>query len=196
MIKPIETHYKGYRFRSRLEARWAVFFETLGWQWEYEPEGFDLEGTWYLPDFKVYPENPSFGDENAYWFEVKPHMSLMGYKEFKKIALFTKHIGNIWILDGVPSFGAYIGWYHMNWGLTGNCIQLSSLHEVTEYYMEYSLENQNPSKRFGDVLSRLRQHEKGIWYGEYGSDIDEHWRPEMTKAIFAARSARFENKED
>lgn len=29
-IKPIETHYNGYRFRSRLEARWAVFFDALG----------------------------------------------------------------------------------------------------------------------------------------------------------------------
>jgi hypothetical protein len=27
MIKAIETRYKGYRFRSRLEARWAVRFE-------------------------------------------------------------------------------------------------------------------------------------------------------------------------
>ena len=26
-IKAIETYYKGYRFRSRLEARWAVFFD-------------------------------------------------------------------------------------------------------------------------------------------------------------------------
>lgn len=25
-IKPIETIYNGYHFRSRLEARWAVFF--------------------------------------------------------------------------------------------------------------------------------------------------------------------------
>ena len=24
--QPIETMYRGYRFRSRLEARWAVFF--------------------------------------------------------------------------------------------------------------------------------------------------------------------------
>ena len=45
-IKPIETAYKGYRFRSRLEARWAVFFDALGLEWEYEPEGFDLEPAW------------------------------------------------------------------------------------------------------------------------------------------------------
>lgn len=51
-IKPIETIYKGYRFRSRLEARWAVFFDALGIEWEYEPEGFVLtDGTYYLPDF-------------------------------------------------------------------------------------------------------------------------------------------------
>lgn len=42
IIRAIETKYKGYRFRSRLEARWAVFFDALGVQWEYEPEGFDL----------------------------------------------------------------------------------------------------------------------------------------------------------
>lgn len=51
-IKPIETVYKGYRFRSRLEARWAVFFDSLGIHYEYEPEGFELkDGSRYLPDF-------------------------------------------------------------------------------------------------------------------------------------------------
>jgi hypothetical protein len=58
-IKAIETTYKGYRFRSRLEARWAVFFETLGIPWKYENEGYEKEvntvqGTRtmrYLPDF-------------------------------------------------------------------------------------------------------------------------------------------------
>lgn len=52
VIKAIETRYKGYRFRSRLEARWAVFFDHLGVKWEYEKEGFDLgEHGCYLPDF-------------------------------------------------------------------------------------------------------------------------------------------------
>jgi hypothetical protein len=52
-VKPIETRYKGYRFRSRLEARWAVFFDSLPFpeSWEYEIEGFNLRGTLYLPDF-------------------------------------------------------------------------------------------------------------------------------------------------
>lgn len=68
MIKAIETHWKGYRFRSRLEARWAVFFERMGLAWEYEPEGFDLgENGWYLPDFRVLtPQGKPI------WYEVKP----------------------------------------------------------------------------------------------------------------------------
>ncbi|KMS74530.1 hypothetical protein ACH49_22440 [Streptomyces leeuwenhoekii] len=41
-IQPVETRYAGHRFRSRLEARWAVFFDALGVPWEYEPQGFEL----------------------------------------------------------------------------------------------------------------------------------------------------------
>jgi hypothetical protein len=48
----IETSYNGVRFRSRTEARWAVFFDASDIPWEYEREGFRLKtGQWYLPDF-------------------------------------------------------------------------------------------------------------------------------------------------
>ena len=62
-IKPIETVYNGYRFRSRLEARWAVFFRAVGIEYQYEPEGFDMDGLRYWPDFYL----PSIDR----WFEVK-----------------------------------------------------------------------------------------------------------------------------
>lgn len=63
-IKPIETRYKGYRFRSRLEARWAIFFDALGLRWEYEKEGFFLpSGKRYLPDFYI---------SGLGFFEIKP----------------------------------------------------------------------------------------------------------------------------
>jgi hypothetical protein len=51
MLKPIETTYRGYRFRSRLEARWAVFLEHACAIWQYEFEGFALPSGFYLPDF-------------------------------------------------------------------------------------------------------------------------------------------------
>lgn len=50
-IKSIPTVYNGFTFRSRLEARWAVFLDGISLRWEYEPEGYQLPSGWYLPDF-------------------------------------------------------------------------------------------------------------------------------------------------
>lgn len=50
-IRAITTEYNGYLFRSRLEARWAVFYDTLGVPYRYEPEGYEMDGLRYLPDF-------------------------------------------------------------------------------------------------------------------------------------------------
>lgn len=49
MPQGIPTEYRGTMFRSRTEARWAYFFDVIGWIWDYEP--FDLAG--YIPDFLV-----------------------------------------------------------------------------------------------------------------------------------------------
>lgn len=51
VIRPIETRYSGCRFRSRVEARWAVFFDAVEEPWEYEKEGYSLPSGPYLPDF-------------------------------------------------------------------------------------------------------------------------------------------------
>ena len=61
--RPIETNYRGHRFRSRLEARWAVFFDALGIPWLYEPQGYRINGRPYLPDFLL--------TECGTWVEVK-----------------------------------------------------------------------------------------------------------------------------
>jgi hypothetical protein len=44
----IPTLYGGVRFRSRLEARWAAWFDVAGWPWEYEPA---VEYGYWIPDF-------------------------------------------------------------------------------------------------------------------------------------------------
>ncbi len=68
-IKAIETVYNGYRFRSRLEARWAVFFDSLGVNYEYEKEGYDFGNLgFYLPDFFL-PHFFSF--PVPMWVEIK-----------------------------------------------------------------------------------------------------------------------------
>jgi len=58
----IETNYKGIIFRSRLEAKWAMFFDEVGWDWTYEP--IDLQG--WIPDFIIY------GEGRDVLIEVKP----------------------------------------------------------------------------------------------------------------------------
>ena len=87
-IKAITTYYDGYPFRSRLEARWAVFFNEMDIEYEYEPEGFILsDGTYYLPDFYL----PGF----HVFFEVKAkhlHYCIMVCYQILNIHLVLIHI--------------------------------------------------------------------------------------------------------
>lgn len=78
-ISAIPTIYHGIQFRSRLEARWASFFDSQKWDWSYEP--LDLKG--YIPDFLV-----DFGchDLQNTLVEVKPLTDLnQGLQSCRKI---------------------------------------------------------------------------------------------------------------
>lgn len=100
-IVPIQTKYKGYNFRSRLEARWAVYFDAMGWKWEYEKEGYDLGGDlgYYLPDFWL--------ETVGMWVEVKPKE--FTENELLKCAKLTEITGSGTImLDGVPECKSYL----------------------------------------------------------------------------------------
>ena len=100
-IKAIETRYKGYRFRSRLEAKWAVFFDALGIEWEYEKEGYDLgEGGWYLPDFWL--------PQVSMWAEVKPSaFTEAEQRKLETLVAGTRH--DALMLDGEPTTQSYWG---------------------------------------------------------------------------------------
>lgn len=100
-IKPIETVYNGYRFRSRLEARWAVFFDMAGIKYLYEPEGYQLsDGTRYLPDFYL-PELLSRHDEKGIYVEVKGELTP---EDLHKVELFSLEKPII-ILRNLPDHG-------------------------------------------------------------------------------------------
>lgn len=73
-IKSHPTDYNGVHFRSRLEARWAAFFDLAGWKWEYEP--VDLFG--WSPDFRVeFPCGHSeCNGKHVLLVEVKPYFSI------------------------------------------------------------------------------------------------------------------------
>lgn len=98
MISPIETIYKGRRFRSRLEARWAIFFDAIDIGWEYETEGFQIGDTKYLTDFKLL----SFGSKAVDLFvEIKPRKpSLEEIKKCYEVAVGTNT--NMLLICGTP----------------------------------------------------------------------------------------------
>lgn len=97
-MKPIDTIYNGYKFRSRLEARWAVFFDNINLSYIYEREGFDLDGTWYLPDFWI---------ENwQCWIEIKPDipdLTKSNVKEYNLCHKLAKYLNqNVLLVGGNP----------------------------------------------------------------------------------------------
>jgi hypothetical protein len=94
VLTPITTHYRGYAFRSRLEARYAVMLDTLGIAYQYEPEGYDLgELGRYLPDFYL-PTLTCFA-------EVKP--GVFAPVDFARAAA----LGGTLLLDGMPRAAYY-----------------------------------------------------------------------------------------
>lgn len=103
-IKAIETYYNGYKFRSRLEARWAVFFDALGIKYQYETEGYSIDGEMaYLPDFYL----PDFSS----YVEVKGNNEHLK-KDLEKVEKFVrakKH--SVLVLSEIPydkkSHGVY-----------------------------------------------------------------------------------------
>lgn len=76
-IEPKPTTYRGFTFRSRLEARWAVFLDNhpaIG-GWSYEPGTFRFRNGWeYTPDFLVtYQKDlPVLPPQQQIYLEVKP----------------------------------------------------------------------------------------------------------------------------
>ena len=126
MIKAIETQYKGYRFRSRLEARWAVYFDSIGLKWDYEMEGFQLEnGIWYLPDFYI----PGFG-----YIEIKA-LGMVTPEEIEKCRLVSKLPGEIScaLFEGSPDEKEYMCFYN---GAIGCSIFFSEYSEEFIFWIK------------------------------------------------------------
>lgn len=78
-IKAIPTSYKNIQFRSKLEASWARFFDSINMEWFYEVEGYTFaDGTYYLPDFWL-PSCKTF-------FEVKGPLGDKDMSKMKQLA--------------------------------------------------------------------------------------------------------------
>jgi len=103
MLQAIETVYNGYRFRSRLEARWAVFFTCVDVEYVYEFEGYTDGNIKYLPDFYI-------AQFDAF-FEIKPYTgknSCVDDVSWEK-AVMLSSLSNklVYFLCGEPYFNGF-----------------------------------------------------------------------------------------
>jgi len=186
MAIAIETRYKGHRFRSRLEARWAIYFDAEGIRWEYEKEGYVLNnGKKYLPDFwlpdvkmfaEVKPE--PFTREEIDKCERLPFPCLLLDGLPRKVVYYVVHPIK---KDGGPSYDAERD--SLSAGEIENCI-VSSYHN---YHLD--------EKRFYTDNGRACCDEVGnlIWDDEYRSEGTDcmYWRESFDQAT----GARFEFSE-
>lgn len=97
-LTAIETRYAGRRFRSRLEARWAVFFDRLAIPWDYEVQGYVVDGTPYLPDFEL-----DFGIPSGEPFLVEVKGAQAELDRDLMAAVATTLRRNVLILGPVPT---------------------------------------------------------------------------------------------
>lgn len=186
MIKAIDTHYKNHLFRSRLEARFAVYFDELNVSWLYEHEGFELGGgERYLPDFYL----PKY---NLY-AEIKPiKFSFKEHSKCKRLALLTNK--NVIELVGLPSVDMmnviipsryYICPIHGQEWVYDDPRSL-----VCKCGVKHRVFNTINESEGVLMLSHYKSSHTPIYYGEYFND--DYNDNLIQRAIRKATEARFE----
>jgi hypothetical protein len=208
-IKAIETTYKGYRFRSRLEARWAVFFDTLGIPWKYENEGYEKEvdtvdgikNLRYLPDFFL----PCRWGKGGMFVEVK------GNKDGLKVD--WEHNALMHDYDNIlPDFHDSIGKSNAGLLLLSEVPEASQtkiqFHPVLQHdkglaksYAFFSSDGLSVVQRspLSDLLGVSPVYGLDSSGTNWGIDTKQapatRYYPKVFEAYAAARSARFEHGE-
>jgi hypothetical protein len=196
-IKAIETRYVGYCFRSRLEARWAVFLDAAGIPWRYEPEGYDLEGAWYLPDFWL--------PKHGIFLEIKPGMP--SPRECLLASRLRQRGGHsVVILAGDCWPGEYLAHYSWPDEVVAHRRGRAYPGDGLSYGVEDGWRSDLLRCRRCDGLcygeTGKWQPEEGCYhaYGDLGlntcGDHDRHGLPFEDRCYEAARSARFDGIEE
>ena len=198
MLTAIETRYKGHRFRSRLEARWAVYFDRLGLKWEYEVEGYRFDdGTCYLPDFKVWTPQ-----DQPMWVEVKAS-NVKQDPKFEKFEAALKKEVHASYCEGDPTevlpearaylvSGTPLDWFNGGVPICPRCGGFESdfCHPCDE---ETPFGGCNELDETGIGGVALNAHKGWI---ELRTDRDEEvFESFVLKAATAAQQARFEHGE-
>lgn len=200
--KPLETAYAGTRFRSRLEARWAVFFDYLSIEWQYEPNGYVVgprdDRQPYLPDFFL-PNVVRGGT----WAEVKGALTVADQRKLLYAAHpvyglpATKQRFRLLLLGDVPRVDpGWMCWQHIiGWeldleyeidGLTTSCAIFKGNGKLEHTEMP------------GVSIDMMKPEANNPSAWNFGAYVDAEpclrgWgaSERVSRAYTAARSARF-----
>ncbi len=197
--KAIETTYMGCRFRSRLEARWAVFFDALGWEWEYEKQGYQIgyvdDQIPWLPDFEIvtpsgqhfYVEvkgDPDFFAEGRWLERFDFNGGPPGFPDCGWSNTYDKDHKPLLLLGGIPRFNIndlifYVPIIVHYKGVHGHMGMITSQGIQPENY--YQWDNFTGGNGLEDFQVQMRR--------SYNPDH------EVLRAMRAASGARFEHGE-
>ena len=192
-IKPIETIYEGYRFRSRLEARWAVFFNAMGIKYQYELEGFQLDkDTFYLPDFVIEDNTHPFEDANHGDVYIEVKGSMPDTYELYKARTLSEQLGPtipVNVLYG--DIGIDVKMYSYFW-VYCDCPNCHHIHPIGRG--EQTPHRWHPDRLLPDVFRLVdfaeSQAEKDAIKKTY-----HHYCQLLETAFLKARQARFDHGE-
>lgn len=179
-MKALPTTYGAVAFRSRTEARWAVFFDAMGIKWTYEDQGYKLDGgATYLPDFRVRVPAGEY-----FYVEVKPDnfdkFEVSNAAYLSKLHAFSRESGcRLLVVDGSPAFKPY--------DIVSGALDSGSLHLA--FWQDY-----DPYVRIADAywLQYVQTDKDGkMWINADERAIQKAFGSRYVGAINQSRAEKF-----
>jgi len=179
LIVALPTYYGGVKFKSALEARWAMYFDEINVAWRYEDEGYALPSGPYLPDFWL----PVAGMHA----EVKPDsgFSLLEVTRCDELSAMTGFPAIL--LDGPPRATPF---YLVTCGVFARLSDTERVRIVGDAFGGYW--TGTPAYEYGGVCETIAvgtnkqrlQDGSGYWVEDWGADLPygHKWRELRPKA--------------
>jgi len=202
-MKAKQIIYQGIHFRSKLEARYYIFFKSFGFDVEYEPEVENVYG--YQPDFIIYSEREEddyLGKAQPIYVEIKPIRDVSKIFDDKDYDEFLEKFHKCWdrkkdlILFGGNTFSK-----RGHWCATALCWQENfAKFGGSSYGLNYCYHRTNTNKislsyHFYELLGLIKQNEDYVLMGEFCENAEQATKFINTKWNEAWSILRWKGKE-
>jgi hypothetical protein len=185
-MKAKQIVYEGIHFRSKLEARYYIFFKSLGFDVEYEPEVQNVYG--YQPDFVIYSEREEddyLGKNKHIYKEIKPIRDITKLFDDENYDEFIEKINKCWNRkEDLILFGGNTFSKRGHWCATALCWQENfakfggSSYGINYCYHRIDTNKISLSYHFHEILGLIKQDEAYPVWSDYSG-----YEKETTKFI-------------